>query len=267
MPWSSKQVRSIEWSRTYTWDFMFQGAPSPFNRLMPTTTVSYLEWDVGIESMNVASFPSIAETAPTLSITFYDNVDMVLYNWFKAWAKDITKAGMVLPVASAVKPCRLIKYKWNITNSRSVSSGVSFRKNSNFFDHTIDDYFGKNTSNRIDNVLNQGLSGMILRNTKLPDAYEAVRSEVNEFYNKINQAVSPAKEMIEAFKGFGNGNFSKLTNSEFVTNFKQSPNVGGMQIIDDHTFLVFPTGQMTWEGENESGTHQFSVELAIAGSG
>jgi hypothetical protein len=96
------RLRTVEWGRQYLWECKWgglskeQAIPAPFDGWFPASDIT-----VGSATISSHSFESFISTysfpkgtqAETISLTFFDNVDHVLFNWVKSWIKEIVSPG------------------------------------------------------------------------------------------------------------------------------------------------------------------------------
>jgi hypothetical protein len=87
------KLRSVDWDRRYLWIVEFDkkvfAPPAPFNDWFPASDVSIQNRSVVQEEFtfgqNKMEFPTSMGSAPTMSITFYDDVERTLQKWFDDW--------------------------------------------------------------------------------------------------------------------------------------------------------------------------------------
>lgn len=113
-----ESIRRIDWARSWHWDIQFPDAPEPFKKWFPAIdvdenlgTVDEYNFTAGFSSYNVPK----SSQGFTLSVTFPDNSELVLENWFSDWInKEIFKSGRggatyIATVASCSKEVKIAK--------------------------------------------------------------------------------------------------------------------------------------------------------------
>ncbi len=92
-------VRSIEWARNYNWSVMIEmeegkgGVPVPFDKWFPAVDV---ETELGVITPYDVEYYMTTLSVPqkggerSLSITYYDNEDLVLHRWLEEWVMETT---------------------------------------------------------------------------------------------------------------------------------------------------------------------------------
>lgn len=85
-----EQIRSIEWSRSWTWDIQFEdeSMPEPFTKWFPATDVE--EGLYNLEPLQVTGGLGTFEVPKSwvmlsLNITFVDSAYLVLERWLEEW--------------------------------------------------------------------------------------------------------------------------------------------------------------------------------------
>ena len=95
-------LRNVDWDRKYLWLIEFEKSgivpPSPFNDWFPASTVTVNDTSQSKEEFKFGqvhlAIPTGQSSAPTMSITFYDDVNRILQKWFTDWIKlDIQNNG------------------------------------------------------------------------------------------------------------------------------------------------------------------------------
>jgi len=97
-----EQVRSVNWGRTNNWDILLPDAP-PLKTLDGSSVDLFPATDVEVSGFDVESFTTEMSsitvsvpksiTIPTISVTFNDDEDGTLYDWFEDWANFIYNDG------------------------------------------------------------------------------------------------------------------------------------------------------------------------------
>lgn len=95
-------LRSVDWDRRYLWIAEFekgeQEPPAPFNEWFPAATVDINNRSIAGEEFTFGQtklyIPTSSDTASTISVTFYDDVNRTLYRWLTDWMQlDIQNNG------------------------------------------------------------------------------------------------------------------------------------------------------------------------------
>lgn len=90
-----EDLRSVRWGASYCWDVRFLGAPRPFDKWFPASEVTVNVATIKSHTFEAANtsfaFP-IGTSAADLNITFYDDEDHTLLNWFTAWMNGVIVA-------------------------------------------------------------------------------------------------------------------------------------------------------------------------------
>jgi hypothetical protein len=114
---SVEQLRAVEWSKAHLWDVRFpsiagsKGAPAPFTEWFPASSFDHVLFNLDVFTFEL---PGIVMSVPkstaekTISMTFYDDVNGVLEQWFQDWVeRDILLGGKA--VATLEECVRLIQ--------------------------------------------------------------------------------------------------------------------------------------------------------------
>lgn len=87
-----EQLRSIDWGMRNYWDIMISGAPAPFDSWFPAidlteelANVSSKEFEVGNSSFKIP----VSSKSRSISLTFADNDQCVLSQWFEVWMSNM----------------------------------------------------------------------------------------------------------------------------------------------------------------------------------
>ena len=103
-----EQLRSIEWGRDWLWDIKFPAAPAPFNTWFPASDISFPTAIVSSYKIRGYSREYSAPEGsgePSLSLTFFDDANQTLVDWFTFWMRSINSDlyGYALTLDDAVR--------------------------------------------------------------------------------------------------------------------------------------------------------------------
>lgn len=135
------QIRKVEWGATYLWDIYFPDAPYPFNDWFPASNVSEPLIQPMFESQSFGliklDFPKNTG-ALSMSITFYDDVNLTLETWLREWYNKIFNDFMhVTPLYDCLKDVQVRRLDRgknivsNINYSVVPNTPISVESNSN----------------------------------------------------------------------------------------------------------------------------------------
>ena len=108
-----RQIQDIVWEDGTRWDVKFPDAPSPFDSWFPAARVEYVETTLNSQTFDAGQLQfeiPVSGALKTVTISFYDTVDVVLLNWLKHWIDvEILNNGKgITPVLDAVKPLEVV---------------------------------------------------------------------------------------------------------------------------------------------------------------
>lgn len=90
------QLRKIEWSKSFLWDIKFDEAPPPFDQWFPAIEVDQGLFDIESQDFttHVTTFRVPKSTnSLDVSITFVDDINHTLLEWFEEWATSMFTEG------------------------------------------------------------------------------------------------------------------------------------------------------------------------------
>jgi hypothetical protein len=120
------QLRSVEWGRKYLWSFNFlkldeniqglQIPPKPFDKFFPCVDIDENESTIEVfngEAYGTAFQVPLKGAVSTVRVTFIDDNNHTLYNFFNNWMKnDILNGGRyITPLEEAVKAIEIRRVK------------------------------------------------------------------------------------------------------------------------------------------------------------
>ena len=114
---NKQQIREIPWGENHLWDVKIDGAPAPFDEWFPAVSVSENVYTIENHQfqfyLNSYSVPK--NTAEfTLSLTYQDDENLTLLNWFSDWVNDTIlggDTGLVAPLEHAAKRVQFVKLR------------------------------------------------------------------------------------------------------------------------------------------------------------
>ncbi|AUR83153.1 hypothetical protein NVP1031O_171 [Vibrio phage 1.031.O._10N.261.46.F8] len=114
MPFDVNSIQSFSPDRENLWEVKFEGAPVPFDKLIPALDVSLNIWSLDTLDHaygNTSLKTPLGTSSFPLSITFYDSEDLILTNWFEQWVNTtiLVMPGCVRPLSTSHKQVEVRK--------------------------------------------------------------------------------------------------------------------------------------------------------------
>jgi hypothetical protein len=173
------QLRSIEWSKKYLWDVIFipntDKTLVPFDRWLPAVSVD--DTVATIKSHQIQgslvdfSIP-LNQESTSITISFIDDINMTLYQWFKHWINvGIFNSGSgVSYIDKCLRTIQLQKLDNNLEPISTVVylvypiSSIQYSGSSDTGNHTLEVRLQKVGVVRSEDFVNSSFSNKSLRN-------------------------------------------------------------------------------------------------------
>jgi len=113
-----EKIRTVEWGHTYLWDarFLNPEPPKPFNDWFPAATMDEDIFSLDSYAFDARggafSFPLRRGSIKKIDMTFFDDVNNTLLNWFETWVNEIIfnrKGSLVSPLEECVRQITIVR--------------------------------------------------------------------------------------------------------------------------------------------------------------